>query len=213
MFKYFRLPYIKWVFYLVIAVWWSGILYFSYSDGVFDWKFAVIYTGILAWYLLIYTIFISLLHKLLPRVLFFGILLPLRKETGVFAFLIAGSHAVFEFLKQGVLWNAKGMLEATLSSANLAYLGTIAFLIMLPLFLTSTNWAVKKMGARAWKNLHRMAHVAFLVAGIHVMLNKYFQPDGYIQWKTVGAFSFYFLGYGYLWAKRLMSKKVGLEDI
>ena len=45
--------------------------------------------------------------------------------------------------------------------------GLGALLILLVLTITSLNAVVRRMGARAWKNLHRLAYVAAALAAWH----------------------------------------------
>lgn len=82
--------------------------------------------------------------------------------------------------------------------------GAISFLIMLPLFLTSTNYAVKKMGYTWWKRLHRLTHVAFVFAAVHILVLKY-QQTGELFLKTTGALTFYVVGYAVVFGRRLQN--------
>ena len=182
---------------------WIVIVFGSMQGDTFLWSQAVRATGNLAWALLIFTIYISLLHKLCKRNWLLRNLFPLRKYTGVLAFIIAGSHAVLEFLKRGITTDITALARTAFSTQYAMVFGTIAFLIMLPLFLTSTNWAVEKMGYRAWKNLQRLAHVAFVAAALHIALMAY-SYNGTIQYEPLGLLAVYSLGYGYLWLKKFI---------
>jgi sulfoxide reductase heme-binding subunit YedZ len=44
--------------------------------------------------------------------------------------------------------------------------GTIALLLMLPLALTSTKWAIRRLGRR-WQQLHRLIYVSAAAAVLH----------------------------------------------
>jgi sulfoxide reductase heme-binding subunit YedZ len=50
--------------------------------------------------------------------------------------------------------------------------GFLAFLLLLLLAITSNNVSVRKLGAIRWKNLHRLAYFAALLAAIHLFLNE-----------------------------------------
>ena len=45
--------------------------------------------------------------------------------------------------------------------------GFIAWLLLLPLAATSTNWAIRKMGGKRWKRLHKLVYVAAVCGVIH----------------------------------------------
>src|SRR5581483_2362295 len=47
------------------------------------------------------------------------------------------------------------------------FVGFAAFLLLIPLAVTSTNAAVKRMGYVRWKQLHRLAYIAPLLGVIH----------------------------------------------
>ena len=134
-------------------------------------------------------IFLSLTQKIMqlhfPKFWLLSRLLPLRKWAGVFAFLIVIGHACATFAKEGVFGDIQGMIDVSFSTHHAAVFGSIAFLIMLPLFLTSTSWAVKTMGYKSWKNLQRFAHLAFVFTAVHVALLEYF-GRGRIDWEPIG---------------------------
>lgn len=57
-------------------------------------------------------------------------------------------------------------------------IGMAAFLLLLPLAITSNNASVKKLGASAWRNLHKLAYPAVLFGAIHyVLLKKTWHPE------------------------------------
>lgn len=166
-------------------------------------------TGGIAFKLILFTIFISLAQKItalhFPQFSLFSKLLPLRKYTGIFAFLVTLTHGLSYFAQKKVLANPEAMMSLAFSTKYAAVFGTIAFLIMLPLFLTSTNFAVKKMGYKSWKNLQRFTHAVFIFAVLHVALLKYFW-NGKIDFGPIVLFSIYVIGYGYLWHKKISQK-------
>jgi methionine sulfoxide reductase heme-binding subunit len=46
-------------------------------------------------------------------------------------------------------------------------IGFAAFVLLIPLALTSSNWATRKMGAKNWQNLHRLVYVIGVLGVIH----------------------------------------------
>ncbi len=49
-------------------------------------------------------------------------------------------------------------------------IGMLGFVVMIPLALTSWNGAVRRMGAAAWRKLHKLAYLAVAAGGIHYVL-------------------------------------------
>ena len=203
--KYYNEHYLKWVVYLVVSVWWIGILFESYSRGRMRWGEMVEETGVLAWYLLLFTIFISLLHKLFPKLWIFNNIVPLRKQTGILAWVIALTHGGSEMMKRGIITDPSAMADTAFSMEDGMVFGAISFLIMLPLFLTSTNYAVEKMGYKWWKRLHRLTHAAFLFGAAHILVLK-FQQEGEIYLKTAAGLVFYFGGYAIVFWRRFKTR-------
>ncbi len=196
---------LKKVFIVLVSIAWIGAFLGAYQDGNFYWGRAVHETGEIGWVLLLFVIFISLVQKIVrlhfPKFPWIARFLPLRKEAGIFAFLIIGSHALAEFLNRGILGDRSAMIDAAFTTHHAAMFGSVSFLIMLPLFLTSTNWAIKKMGLKAWKRLQSMAHIAFVFAALHVALIDFFRY-GNIEIGAVLSLFVYFCGYAYLWYKK-----------
>ena len=196
---------LKWIFIILISALWIKIFVESYTNGYFIWKIVVLETGELSWKLLIFTIFISLFQKIskihFPKFKLFLRLLPLRKYSGIFAFLIILTHALAELIKRGIQTDFIAIINTVFSTSHAMIFGSISFLIMLPLFLTSTNWAIKKMGAKSWKNLQRFTHAAFIFAALHIILINYFY-NGSIKIEPLISLSLYFIGYIYLFIKK-----------
>lgn len=56
-------------------------------------------------------------------------------------------------------------------------IGMVAFVLMLPLAITSNNWSVRQLG-RKWRSLHKLVYAAAVLGGLHfVMLAKGFQIE------------------------------------
>lgn len=49
-------------------------------------------------------------------------------------------------------------------------IGMVGFAVMIPLALTSWNGAIKRMGAVAWRKLHKLAYLAVAAGGIHYVM-------------------------------------------
>ena len=56
--------------------------------------------------------------------------------------------------------------------------GFAALVLMLPLAVTSNGLSIRRMGAAAWRRLHKLIYPAAILGGIHyVMLAKGFQIE------------------------------------
>ena len=101
---------------------------------------------------------------------------PLRKILGLYAFLYVAIHLlIFVWLDYGL--DLELILEATFEK-QYALVGFTAFLILLPLTITSTRWAMRKMG-KNWTRLHRWVYLAGILAVVHYLLlvkNAYTSP-------------------------------------
>jgi methionine sulfoxide reductase heme-binding subunit len=91
-----------------------------------------------------------------------------RRMLGLFAYFYAGLHfsIYFTFDKSfsvaGVIWDT--------FHKPFIFIGMLALLALTPLALTSTNGAIKRMGAAKWKQLHRLVYEASIAGVIHFYL-------------------------------------------
>jgi sulfoxide reductase heme-binding subunit YedZ len=91
-------------------------------------------------------------------------LIKLRRMLGLFAFAYASAHfATYLVLDHFFDWRAigKDIVKRPYVTA-----GFTAFVIMLPLALTSTAGMIRRLGKR-WQKLHRLIYVAALAGVIH----------------------------------------------
>lgn len=108
--------------------------------------------------------------------------------TGPLARIFPSRNYVFHRRTLGVLGFTFGIVHVT---AILAYVfafdvlatiaildpytnplifGILAFLIYLPLYITSTDWATQKLGSRAWKSIHRLVYFAWILTVLHFLI-------------------------------------------
>nr|BBJ02914.1 hypothetical protein YBY_07620 [Marinobacter nauticus] len=116
--------------------------------------------GIAAFQLLLVTLLITPLKKLTG----WNGWLRHRRMLGLFAFFYAVLH-VFAFLQLILGW---GDLWATFTRRPYIVLGAVAFLLMVPLALTSTKAMMRRTG-RHWKPLHRLIYVSVVFAWLHFL--------------------------------------------
>lgn len=88
--------------------------------------------------------------------------LRVRRLLGLFAFFYATLH-VLAFLQFIVGWFD---LWATFTKRPYIIAGAIAFLLLVPLAVTSTQGMMRRLGPR-WKRLHRLVYLAIVIAWVH----------------------------------------------
>ncbi len=97
-----------------------------------------------------------------------GRVMTVRRTLGLWAFFYALVHLV-AFLWLDLDLRLDELLSETLERPFILA-GMLAFLAMLPLALTSTNAAIRRLGARRWRALHRLAYLAAVAGAVHFVL-------------------------------------------
>ena len=93
-----------------------------------------------------------------------GWLIRFRRMLGLYAFFYICVHlAVYLKLYANLDWPT---LVDDLSKRRYIIVGFAAWLLLLPLALTSTKWAIRKLG-KNWQRLHRLAYVAACLGIVH----------------------------------------------
>ena len=87
-----------------------------------------------------------------------------RRALGLYAFMYVALHfLIFVGLDYGFDW---GLLKADILDKRYVIVGFTAFLILLPLAITSTRGWKARLG-KNWRRLHRLAYLAAILAVIH----------------------------------------------
>jgi sulfoxide reductase heme-binding subunit YedZ len=90
--------------------------------------------------------------------------LPLRKPLGLYAFMYVCLHfLIFIGLDYGF---DAGLLYEAIFEKRYALVGFAAFLILLPLAITSTQGWMRRLG-KNWKRLHRWVYLVGILAVVH----------------------------------------------
>ncbi len=91
----------------------------------------------------------------------------LRRMLGLLAFFYASLHlATYVAVDQRFDWP---VLWADVTQRKFMVVGFAAFLLLLPLAVTSTDASVRRLGYRRWKALHRLVYVAAVLAVVHFL--------------------------------------------
>lgn len=94
--------------------------------------------------------------------------LRIRRAVGVLAFVYAFAHvALYALVDQGA---ALGAIWADVVKRPFITVGFAAFVLLVPLAITSTDGAVRRLGFPKWKRLHRLAYVATALGALHFFL-------------------------------------------
>jgi methionine sulfoxide reductase heme-binding subunit len=127
-------------------------------------------TGLTTLRLLILTLAITPLRRLgaslvPPLAARFNGLIKFRRLLGLFAFFYATLHMLtYVALYSG--FDLHAML-ADVTRRRFITMGAAAYLLLLPLALTSTTWAIRKLGGKNWNRLHKLIYFAAICGVIH----------------------------------------------
>ena len=100
--------------------------------------------------------------------------LPLRRSLGVHAAIIAGAHTILSFPVHlggdvvGFFFDSNG--DLLLSRFGLSnWIGLVSLGVLALLAITSTDGAIRQLGARRWKRLHRLVYAAAVLTAAHAL--------------------------------------------
>jgi methionine sulfoxide reductase heme-binding subunit len=101
----------------------------------------------------------------LRRITGWNDLIRLRRMLGLFAFFYGTLHLLtYLWLDQFFDW--AGIVK-DVSKRPFITAGATAFVVMLPLALTSTAGMIRRLGGRAWRRLHRLVYLAAAAGVVH----------------------------------------------
>lgn len=84
-----------------------------------------------------------------------------RRAVGIACFIFVLLHVLL-----AVSIGFGGNIGVLFYGANM-WVATLATLILLALTLTSSDYAIRKLGPAAWKNIQRLNYLAFALASLH----------------------------------------------
>ena len=119
-------------------------------------------TGLTALWLLVVTLAVSPIRALSPRLSW---LVQLRRLLGLFMFFYATLH-MFTWLGLYAGFDPT-TIQSDILRRRFIIMGVATYLLLLPLALTSTAWAIRKLGGKNWNRLHMLIYVAALTAMAH----------------------------------------------
>jgi sulfoxide reductase heme-binding subunit YedZ len=119
-------------------------------------------TGFATLRLLVISLAITPVRRLSPRL---GWLIRFRRLLGLFAFFYGCLHLLtYVWLYSG--FSVPAMID-DIAKRRYIMAGLAAWLLLLPLAATSTNWAIRVLGGKRWQALHRLVYAAAIGGVIH----------------------------------------------
>jgi len=95
------------------------------------------------------------------------LLMAVRRQTGDLMFTFAIAHAVW----MRILLYIRFGIPALSSIPLFQIFGTIALLILFPLFLTSNNFSIRLL-KKNWQKIHSLIYVAVWFAALHTLFGE-----------------------------------------
>lgn len=149
--------------------------YFTSNLGVDPVREILFHTGTTALVLLVMSLAVT------PVTIAFGWkqVIPLRRPLGLYAFFYVCLHLLtFVWLDYGF---DLGFIIDGIVEQPFVLVGTAAFLLLIPLAITSTKGWQKRLGKR-WKALHKLSYLIIILVLIHfvwLVKNVYIEPGIY----------------------------------
>jgi sulfoxide reductase heme-binding subunit YedZ len=131
--------------------------------------------GLWALRLLLITLALRPLRELTGKAMF----LRVRRLLGLFSWFYASLHLLAGFFYV-IGWSWPELVRA-LDERTYILLGMLAWLLMVPLGLTSNRWAQRKMGHN-WRRLHQLIYPLAILACLHfiwLVRSDYWEPALY----------------------------------
>ncbi|HSB46440.1 MAG TPA: FAD-dependent oxidoreductase [Candidatus Bilamarchaeum sp.] len=88
-----------------------------------------------------------------------------RRTFGVWGFTFIITHATIASLFY--MFTPDSFLFDLNPYSNPIVFGALAFMLYIPLYVTSTDWAISRLGVRNWKSVHRIVYLAYLFSTLH----------------------------------------------
>ena len=168
-----RLP--TWVVYLLGAVPFGLLVYGAFFGGLGADPVKTLELELGVWGLR----FLIASLAITPLMTYGVRLLKFRRGLGLLGFFYILMHfTTWVVLDLGLRW---GQIGSELVKRPFIVVGFVAFLLLIPLAATSWNGAIRRMGAVAWKKLHKLAYAAILLGAVHfVMIGKVYTVDSVV---------------------------------
>jgi sulfoxide reductase heme-binding subunit YedZ len=92
-------------------------------------------------------------------------LIGVRRMVGLFAFFYGTLHFL-TYIWLDKFFDVPEMLK-DIAKRRFITVGFAAFVLMIPLALTSSAWSIRRLGGKRWRRLHRLIYLTGILAVIH----------------------------------------------
>jgi methionine sulfoxide reductase heme-binding subunit len=163
-----RRKFVIWTLILLPGLWpvWPIYIKEDFSVTADPWKFVLLHLGFTASVLLAVVLTFTPLRVLFPKSAIVQALNRHRRLVGVSAFGYGVVHFGVHLVYEGGLAKLAHTLKTDVTKPFLLT-GMISLTILLVLSVTSLNAAIRWLGGKAWKNLHRLAYLAAALIAYH----------------------------------------------
>ena len=162
-----------WVMYLLLTIPVALLIYqlFTNQLGIDPVQRFEHETGELALKLIIFGLAITPLRKYLKLNL-----LKFRRAVGVMSFVYVTVHLfAWVLIDMNLRW---AQMWDDIWKRPYITIGMIAFLLMIPLAVTSNNLSLRKMGAAAWRKMHKAVYLIAVLGAVHyIMVQKVWEVE------------------------------------
>ncbi len=127
----------------------NPIEFITHSTG--DWTLILILT----------TLSITPLRRITRQYWLIGV----RRMVGLFAFFYGTLHFL-TYIWLDKFFDVHEMLK-DIAKRRFITVGFSAFVLLIPLALTSTAWSIRQLGGKNWQRLHRLIYLTGILAVVH----------------------------------------------
>lgn len=167
---------------LWVATQWGQLLMGIPNDLTFNpIEYTIRFFGDWAFHMLLVTLAITPISNLL------GTSWPvaLRRMSGLFVFAYASAHLAV-YLALDLEFSILALWDDVVKRIYIT-LGMAAFLLLIPLAVTSTHKMIKRLGAKRWRVLHRSIYAIGVLVSVHyILMVKGFQIEPLIYAAALG---------------------------
>lgn len=158
-----QLTLIKSLLFMIALLPFGRLFLFAFTDdlGANPIEFITRNTGDWTLYFLCITLAVTPLRRLTK----WNWLIRLRRMIGLFVFFYAALHFT-TFLWFDHFFDVGEMLKDVVKRPFIT-VGFAAFVLLIPLAITSTNSMVKRLGGKRWQWLHRLIYVVAILGMVH----------------------------------------------
>lgn len=112
--------------------------------------------------LLVISLAITPVRRFIPRLAW---IIRFRRMLGLYAFFYGTLH-LLTYVALYAGFSLAAMID-DISQRRFITAGLTAWLLMVPLALTSTTWSIRKLGGKNWNRLHRLVYLSAIAGVAH----------------------------------------------